>query len=137
MSKLKTNQSLQYKMMFKSKNPNRVCGCFHPPGHRGREPGGDGGGDPAEKAQTQATSGQRLVGPGRRRQQQQQQGQEAAWTPAGGETVPQPAQTHQADEHHHRHGDQLQRRVRRRRRRRVTTEVQCVVVALTHTVLLS
>ncbi len=78
-------------------------------GHRGWKPGGDGGGDPAEKAQTQETSGQGLV----EQRWRGRQGQEEAWTATSWETLPQPPQTDQANEHHHRYSHQLQRWVRR------------------------
>lgn len=86
-----------------------VLALFLTLGHWGRKPGGDGGGDPAEKAQTQETSGQGLI----EQRWRGRQGQEETWTSTSWETLPQPPQTHQANEHHHRYSHQLQRWVRR------------------------
>lgn len=76
---------------------------FSAPGHRGRQPGGDGGGDPSEKAQTQEASGQGLV----KQRRGEHQGQEETWAPACREALPEPAQAHQANEHHCGHSGEL------------------------------
>jgi len=78
------------------------------PGRWGWEPGRDGGGDPAEEAQTQEASGQGAVVVEQRGRRLLQGQEEETRPPADRQAPPQPAQTHQADEHHHRHGHQLQ-----------------------------
>lgn len=92
------------------KNSALTAACFFfITGYWGWKSGRNGGRNPAEKAQTQKTSGQRCL----RQRRWRLQGQEATWTSPGWETVPEPPEAHQTNEHHHRYGHQLQRRVRK------------------------
>lgn len=89
---------------------NELCFPFFflTSGHWGWKPGGDGGRDSTEKAQTQKTSGQGLI----QQRWGKLQGQEETWSSTSWETLPKPPQTHQADEHHYWYRHQLQRWVR-------------------------
>lgn len=81
---------------------------FVPTGHWGWKPGGNGGRDPTEKAQTQKTSGQRFF----KQRWRRLQGQEETRSSSGWETLSEPPKTYQANEYHHWYSHQLQRWVK-------------------------